>query len=119
MHLSGCMKRRSGSCPHYDLNHSKDGSHPLAYWHRMMNHRHTWLPSVISISLFGLLLIAPQAHATIDNLKSYKQAYPGKDAKAYSCKVCHQGAIGKKGDLNAYGLAQQALKAPADAMRSE
>src|SRR3989338_6603744 len=76
----------------------------------MMNHRHTWLPSVISISLFGLLLIAPQAHATIDNLKSYKQAYPGKDAKAYSCKVCHQGAIGKKGDLNAYGLALQKLR---------
>src|SRR3989338_7768857 len=114
MHLSGCMKRRSGSCQYYDLNHSNDGSHLLAYWHSMLNHRRTRLSSVISICLFGLVLIAPPAHATIDNLKSYKQAYPGKDAKAYSCKVCHQNPIGRKDDLNAYGLALQKLPAPAN-----
>ena len=53
---------------------------------------------------------AGPAWATIDDQKSFKAAYPGKDAKAYSCKVCHLGAIGKKGDLNAYGLALQTLK---------
>ncbi|MBI2495197.1 MAG: hypothetical protein HYY90_07055 [Candidatus Omnitrophica bacterium] len=57
------------------------------------------------------------AGATIDNLKSYKVAYPGKDAKAYSCKVCHLGAIGKKGDLNGYGLALQTFKAAAGAKK--
>lgn len=55
--------------------------------------------------------------ATIDDLKAYKQAHPDKAAKA-SCKTCHNGAIGKKGELNAYGLALQASKkAPADAKK--
>lgn len=52
----------------------------------------------------------PSVWATIENQKGYKQAYPGKDAKAYTCKACHQGAIGKKGDLNAYGQALQQSK---------
>jgi len=59
------------------------------------------------------LVLAPArqtAWATIDNLKAYKQAYPGKDAKAYSCKICHQGALGKKTDLNAYGKALKQFK---------
>jgi predicted CXXCH cytochrome family protein len=64
----------------------------------------------------SLIALAPAttAWATIDNLKSYKQAYPGKDAKQYSCKVCHDNAIGQRGDLNAYGLALQKLPAPAN-----
>jgi len=33
------------------------------------------------------------AGATLDNLKSYKAAYPGKDTKAYSCKVRHQSLV--------------------------
>ena len=58
----------------------------------------------------------PSAWATMDNLKAYKQAHPDKAAKA-SCKTCHNNAIGKKGDLNAYGLALQQFKAPADAKK--
>ena len=64
-----------------------------------------------------VLCIGEAAWATIDNFKTFKQTYPGKDPKFYSCKVCHQSAIGKKGDLNAYGLALQHLKAPADAKK--
>lgn len=62
-------------------------------------------------------LPAAPSWATIDNLKSYKVAYPGKEPKAYSCKVCHDNAVGKKGDLNAYGLALQAYKAAAGAKK--
>ena len=55
------------------------------------------------------------AWATFENLKTFKRAYPGKAPKTYSCKICHQGFLGKKDDLNPYGLALQKLKAPADA----
>ena len=68
--------------------------------------------TIIGVSLCVLMLGRP-AWATIDNLKSYKAAYPGKEPKAYSCKVCHEGAIGKKDNLNAYGLALQKYKAAA------
>ncbi|GEM_PF-2022980 len=72
---------------------------------------------VVSVVMGG----AGTAWATIDNVKSFKAAYPGKEAKAYSCKTCHQNAMGKKGDLNAYGVALQALslqpKAPVDAKK--
>jgi len=67
------------------------------------------------LTLAVTLILGPPCWATIDSLKSFKAAYPGKDAKAYSCKVCHQGVVGKKGDLNAYGQALQKLKAPATA----
>ena len=50
------------------------------------------------------------AWSTMDNVKSFKLAYPGKDAKAYSCKVCHLGAMGTKANLNPYGLALQKSK---------
>ncbi len=75
--------------------------------------------SLIIVSTLTMLGGAVPAWATMDNLKSYKTAYPGKEAKAYSCKACHQGAVGKKGDLNAYGAALQAFKAatPADAKK--
>lgn len=63
--------------------------------------------------LVGGLIACPTAWATMDNLKSYKQAYPDKEAAAYSCKVCHLGAIGKKGDLNAFGAALQTFKTAA------
>ena len=55
------------------------------------------------------------AWATLENLKTFKQAYPSKEPKTYSCKICHQGFLGKKDNLNAYGLALQKLKASADA----
>ena len=57
------------------------------------------------------------AWATLENLKTFKQAYPSKEPKTYSCKICHQGFLGKKDNLNAYGLAMQKLKAPADAKK--
>lgn len=60
---------------------------------------------------------ASTAWATIDNLKSYKAAYPEQDPKSVSCKTCHAGAIGKKGDLNAYGQALQQFKAPEPAKK--
>ena len=72
---------------------------------------------IIGISTVVALSLGGVAWATIDNMKSYKAAYPGKDPKAYSCKVCHNAAIGKKGDLNAYGEALQKSKAPADAKK--
>lgn len=67
-------------------------------------------------ALLGLGLASP-AWATIDNLKSYEEAYPGKEPKTYSCKVCHEGAVGKKGALNAYGAALQKFKTEADAKK--
>ena len=70
--------------------------------------------AVFALTLVVALAATTPAWATIDNLKTYKQAYPGKDPKAYSCKVCHLGAIGKKGDLNAYGLALQQPTPPAN-----
>jgi len=73
-----------------------------------------WSAHIVLSTLMASAL-APPAWATVENLKSYKQAYPGKDAKAYSCKICHKDAIGKKGNLNAYGKALQKSKAPADA----
>ncbi len=67
------------------------------------------------IGCCAVLLPGRPAWATIDNLKSYRAAYPGKEPKAYSCKVCHNGAIGKKGDLNSYGLALQQHKGEGNA----
>lgn len=49
--------------------------------------------------------------ATVDNLKTFKLAYPGKDPKAYSCKACHEGVMGNKDNLNAYGKALKAFNA--------
>jgi predicted CXXCH cytochrome family protein len=71
------------------------------------------LPRVARVILL-CLAAPPFASATVENLKSYKAAYPGKAPKAYSCKVCHQGAVGKATDLNAYGQALQRLEAPVD-----
>ncbi|MBI4354520.1 MAG: hypothetical protein HY595_04720 [Candidatus Omnitrophica bacterium] len=66
-----------------------------------------------------LSVAAEAAWATIDNQKSYKAAYPDKDPKAYSCKLCHDGAMGNKDNLNAYGKALKSFKAtmPADAKK--
>ena len=72
---------------------------------------------IIGISAVVALSLSGVAWATIDNAKSYKAAYPGKDSKAYSCKVCHNAAIGKKGDLNLYGQALQKHKASTDAKK--
>ncbi len=57
------------------------------------------------------LLSAPPAWATFENLKRFKQTYPGKPA---SCKVCHQNPVGRVDDLNAYGQAFRKLAAPAN-----
>ncbi len=72
--------------------------------------------SAVFTALF-LLSMAVPAWATMDNLKAFKQAYPGKDPTAYSCKACHQSAIGHKDDLNAYGSALKKQKAPASAKK--
>lgn len=73
---------------------------------------------VIRNIMLGLLLggtLATPAWATLDNHKSFKQAYP--DMKAVSCKTCHNAAVGKKGDLNAYGAALQKLKGEGNAKK--
>jgi predicted CXXCH cytochrome family protein len=72
---------------------------------------------ILGLALSAVFGVGGSAWATIDSLKSFKAAYPGKDAKAYSCKVCHQNAVGKKGDLNAYGLALQKLKGAGKALK--
>lgn len=73
---------------------------------------------LVGVGVAAALLVGGRpAGATTDDLKSFKQAYPGKDAKAYSCKVCHLGAVGKKDEHNAYGLALQALKGPGKALK--
>ncbi len=59
------------------------------------------------------LSFSATAFATVKILQDYKKTYPGKDAKAYSCKVCHLGAVGKAADLNEYGKSLQALKGEA------
>ncbi len=69
------------------------------------------------LSLCMVMAAGAPAWATINDLKAYKEAYPGKEAKAYSCKTCHQGAIGKKDNLNPYGLALQTSKATVDAKK--
>lgn len=43
------------------------------------------------------------AEANLQANKLFKETYPGKDAKYYSCAICHTGKIGKKGELNVYG----------------
>ncbi|OHE77472.1 MAG: hypothetical protein A3G75_13295 [Verrucomicrobia bacterium RIFCSPLOWO2_12_FULL_64_8] len=53
----------------------------------------------------------------MENGKALKEAYPGKDPKSYGCKACHQNAVGKKGDLNAYGQALQASKGEGNAKK--
>jgi hypothetical protein len=62
------------------------------------------------IALGVWLACAQSAGATMQNQVAYKKAYPGKEPKAYSCKVCHEGMVGKATDLNAYGLALQQFK---------
>ncbi|HEX9780537.1 MAG TPA: cytochrome c3 family protein [bacterium] len=64
--------------------------------------------------LLAWLVMAPSAWATIQNVKSFKAAYP--DTKAVTCKACHESAVGKKGDLNAYGKALEALKGAGNAL---
>ena len=70
---------------------------------------------VVGLGLCVTGLPASSAWATVHNLKSYKAAHPGKDPKAYTCKVCHEAAIGKQGDLNAYGRALQQSKGAGNA----
>ena len=76
-----------------------------------MSHRGSGYESlVLALSLVAVFGAARPAWATLENFKNFKQAYPGKDAKAYSCKICHLNAIGKKEEHNAYGTALQTLK---------
>ena len=82
-----------------------------------MSNRRNWI--IASCAIIALVF-GGAAWATIGNVKSYKEAYPGKEPKAYSCKICHQNAIGKKGELNPYGEALvegtlETRKAPKDA----
>ena len=70
---------------------------------------------VVGLGLCVTGVLASSAWATVQNLKSYKAAHPGKEPKAYTCKICHDNAVGKKGDLNAYGLALQQQKGEGNA----
>lgn len=69
-----------------------------------------------ALAIGCLTCLMEPAWATVDNLKAFKAAYPGKEAKAYSCRMCHNSVVGKKDDHNAYGLSLKELKAP-DAKR--
>ena len=69
---------------------------------------------IVAAGLIGVIGISQPAWATFDNLKGYKQAYPGKEPKEYTCRVCHEGAMGKATDLNGYGKALKQLPAPAN-----
>ncbi len=60
---------------------------------------------VLGVGVLTACVLAPSAWATMADLKAYKEAHPGLEAKAYSCKVCHLNAVGKKGELNPYGQA--------------
>ena len=60
---------------------------------------------VLGIGVLTACVLAPSAWATMANLKAYKAAHPELEAKAFTCKVCHLNAIGKKGELNEYGQA--------------
>lgn len=70
---------------------------------------------LLVVSGVTILLASPWAWATMDNVKSFKQAYP--KAKSASCKTCHQHVIGKGGDLNTYGAALKRSKAAAGAKK--
>ncbi|MDO8730166.1 MAG: cytochrome c3 family protein [Candidatus Omnitrophota bacterium] len=63
------------------------------------------LRTALSLILFCALLPAGRAEATVANQSAAKKAAP--TAKGISCKTCHQNAIGRGGDLNAYGAALQ------------
>ena len=69
---------------------------------------------VIGVGVFVALVMVcgRSAWATMDNFKAYKQAYP--EAKATSCKTCHEGVPAKQENLNGYGKALLKLPAPAD-----
>ena len=72
----------------------------------------TRLGIVVALTLAAALAAATPAWATLDNLKRYKQTYPSKKPKAYSCKTCHEHPVGNKTDLNGYGKALEQLPAP-------
>ena len=55
-------------------------------------------PMVWLLCFMEAFCFASPAWATLENLKSFKEAYP---VKSVTCKTCHESAIGKKGDLNA------------------
>lgn len=70
----------------------------------------------VGVGIAALLALASPAWATLDNLKAYKQAYPDKAAKA-SCKICHEGVMGNKDNLNAHGKALQNYKGAGKALK--
>ena len=70
---------------------------------------------VVGSALCVTGILAAPSWATVQNLKSYKAANPGQEPKAYTCKTCHGNAVGKQGDLNAYGLALQKHKGAGNA----
>ena len=89
----------------------KDVNKPWRF--SLLSHRPRNGQTAAVLTLLALAFWPQKAEATGANFLSFKQAYPS--AKGVSCKTCHQGAIGKKGDLNAYGTALQKLKLPKDA----
>lgn len=61
----------------------------------------------VTVGVCALVSTAAPAWATMQNLKSYKQAHPDQDPKTVSCKTCHEAAVGKATNLNTYGAALQ------------
>ena len=68
----------------------------------------------VVVGLICVAALVPPVWATVENLKSYKQAYPDKDPKTVSCKTCHTAAMGNATNLNGYGKALKQLPAPAN-----
>ena len=64
------------------------------------------------LSAFVAVPTAQTAWATMENFKSYKQAYPEKTK--ISCTVCHESAVATRENLNGYGKALQQLPPPAN-----
>lgn len=67
--------------------------------------------------LLSVLFLSGRAEANPAVQSSLKKTYP--QAKAVSCKTCHQNAIGRGGDLNAYGTALQKAKLDFKAIEAE
>lgn len=60
-------------------------------------------PLAILVAFCAAVTWVGKGEATLQANKLFKETYPGKDAAYYSCAICHNAKIGKKGDLNPYG----------------
>ena len=76
--------------------------------------RHVLCMGFLAAVLLGW---AASASATLQNFKTYKETHPGKEPKEYTCKICHEHAVGNASDLNAYGKLLQQVQPPSDSKK--